>query len=594
MMNHSILLCDLNWTIEHIPANTSDLPFSIGDHLTDFLADSSQLPSREDAVRQTALLLTLHFPGKDHATSAILSAFPDRYLIFLCHTDNPADLYLAFQDYLKALAWTNESLTAPDNDFYYQIQQMNNQLINSKRALTKSNLELQRLLGEIRDANDTIALLERDELTNLLSVSAFYQKAGQMLDQNPDIDYDVLILDLKRFKLVNEIFGKEAGDKLLQDIALFLTDTPYTEEGGFSRVDADTFYIMIPSRYTYHQLLADNLPAYLENYPLPIQLHAAIGVYSTSLERLTIEAMCGRTLFALGSIADTLETNIAFYDQAMYEKLNLEHLILNHLQETLDHQEFQLYLQAKSEISTGKIVGSEALIRWHHPKLGWIRPDRFIPLLEKHGLIYKVDQYIWEKACQILAAEKAALGYCLPVSVNAARSDLYQDDLIPVLTSLIKRYNLKPQDLHIEVIERAYTEDSDVICQVLSKLRSAGFYIEMDDFGTGVSSLSMIAGMPIDYLKLDRSFLTSDLDDRRHIEIIRFIINLAKTLDLKIIAEGVETQEQAELLYSLGCYYAQGYYFDKPKPAEEFLVQLTAPDHTEHIQQPDTITKQSL
>ena len=461
--------------------------------------------------------------------------------------------------------------TAAYDDGYYKIQQMNNQLINSQRALLKKNQQLKDLLQEIRDANSLIAFLGRDELTGLLSLSAFYQKSQKLLSKNPADDYDVIILNLEQFKLVNETFSRETGDKLLKSLALFLNGIEDSDQGLLSRAAADVFYLLMPAHLHFPERLKELVSSFLDNYPLPLHLHAKFGAYSTVFERIPIENMCDRALFAIDSISHVIGTELAVYDQKLHDRLVLEALILDHVHEAVENQEFLLYLQPKVEIRTGTIVGAEALVRWQHPSLGWITPDRFVPLLEKNGYIYEVDQYIWRESCKVIAQLRSDGYTAVPISVNAARGDLYQEDLLDVLLKMISDEQLTPSDLRIEIIERNYVRDSSNICQILTVLRSAGFFVEMDDFGTGESSLSMIADMPIDCIKLDRSFLSSGFHDRRHTEIIRLIINLAKALDMNVIAEGVETQEQADLLDQFGCRYAQGYFYSKPLPAGEFI-----------------------
>ncbi len=243
------------------------------------------------------------------------------------------------------------------------------------------------------------------------------------------------------------------------------------------------------------------------------------------------------------------------------------------MQGALKNREFQCYLQPKVDMSTGDMVGAEALIRWISPEMGFIPPDKFIPLLEKEGGIYAVDQFIWEEACRFLRERKERGLEPMRVSVNLARADLYQPDLPQVLDNLLKKYGLAPQELNLEIIERDYTGDTEHMFEILTGLRNRGFLIEMDDFGVGESSLAMAAEMPVDVLKLDRMFLVKNLHSERHVAVIRLILELAKTLGMKVIAEGVETQEQADLLLSLGCRYAQGYFYGRPEPAENFLKQ---------------------
>ena len=210
-------------------------------------------------------------------------------------------------------------------------------------------------------------------------------------------------------------------------------------------------------------------------------------------------------------------------------------------------------------------------MRWIHPELGFIAPDRFIPLLERADLIYEVDKFIWEEACKILHERRLRGLHKLPISVNVARNDLYEKTLVEDLKGLIAKYELKPQDLRLEILERAYVKNSRRSFQILTELRSVGFIIEMDDFGIEESSLSMLAEMPFDILKLDRHFLVKALSNERYVEVMRFIIQMGHSLQMEIIAEGVENEEHASLLLSLGCRYAQGYYYCKPQPAKFFL-----------------------
>lgn len=284
-----------------------------------------------------------------------------------------------------------------------------------------------------------------------------------------------------------------------------------------------------------------------------------------------MELLCDRARLAADTIDGKTKQRIAFYDQALQERLIRETQMRNQVQQALEDRQFHLYVQPKVDMRTGEVIGAESLIRWIHPEFGFIPPDQFIPLLEEAGEIYPLDKYVWEDTCRLLQQRQKAGKKVFPISVNVARGDLYQKDLQQTLQSLLQKYELSAATLHLEVTERAYVHDSQHIFHVLSELREAGFFIEMDDFGTGESSLAMVAEMPIDLLKLDRYFLVSAAHSKRHAEIIHFIIQLAQSLDLHILAEGVETKEQADYLLSSGCTFAQGYLYGKPMPAEEFL-----------------------
>lgn len=462
-------------------------------------------------------------------------------------------------------------------DEYYEIQKMNNQLINSQRALTKTNQRLKQALADIRSANDTIALLEQDELTGLFRVSAFYRKVKWRRVQAPEQLFDIIVLNIEHFSLVNELFGRKASEQLVRSLALFLTGLEHAEDGIIARSSGDVFYLYMPvvlGKERFCDQMEKKLPEFFNAYPLPIHLSGRIGVYTGGEEEIPVEQMCDRARLALDTVGKQDDGKIAFYTRELHEKLLMEHRILDSVQDALENGEYKLYLQPKVDMAKdGEMVGAEALIRWISPEMGFIPPDKFIPLLEKEGRIYPVDQYIWEEACKFLHERKVRGMKPVTVSVNLARADLYQPDLLDVLTGLLKKYDLKPQELNLEIIERDYTGDSEHMFEILGKLRNTGFTIEMDDFGVGESSLAMAAEMPVDVLKLDRQFLVANLHSERHVAVIRLILNLAKTLGMKVIAEGVETKEQADLLLSLGCHYAQGYLYGKPEPAQKFLEQ---------------------
>ena len=571
-MKQFIFLCDKKWHIRQILSNTTEHQIQPGTLLTDLVCKPECLTQNEDLEVQKVNTVPLQFHSSAEEYPALICTYPQRYLVFLETVKNRED-FCAFTDsYTRFAAWAEDHLQEPFRDEYYQIQQMNNQLINSQRALMKVNHQLKESLNEVRTAHSTIAVLERDELTEFYQLSAFYQKARQCLDEAPGTSFDIIVLDIERFKLINETFGRKSGDTLLQKLAIFLMGLENADKGVFSRATADTFFILMPEKLHFYQSLQQNVAAFFQNYPLPIHVHEKIGVYTvTSNMEISVEQMCDRARLALDTFTFKDDTRIAFYDQKLHDKLILQHHILDCVPQALKKRQFKLYLQPKFDMITGNVIGAEALIRWIHPELGFIPPDKFIPLLEKEGGIYAIDRYIWEEACSILRTRQKNGHKVLPISVNVARSDLYQEDLQLVLQKLLDKYQLDASALRLEVLERAYVNDTDNILKVLSQLRKQGFWIEMDDFGTGESSLSMLAEMPIDVLKLDRQFLSTSLQNKRQIDVMQFIINIANTLDIRVIAEGVETKEQADLLCSMGCQYAQGYYYAKPEPAEKFL-----------------------
>lgn len=570
-MKQYIFVCDSEWKMKRLLDGESGL-LHPGTNLKTIISDPDKLDAIETVERQSVIMLQLH--EKNEPFTAVIHHYTQCYLVFLVQITSQNEFSSFAETYMRWTSWADENLNQLYQDEYFQIQQMNNQLINTQRSLMKANRKLQEALQEVRAANDTIAVLEQDELTGFYRAAAFYRRCDELLAEKKTA-FDMIVLDINRFKLINEVFGRKAGDTLLGRIALFLMGIPDAEQGIFARISADTFCILIPSGLYFYERLKKELPGFTDSYPLPIRVQVRIGVYTAEEEPIPAEQICDRVRLALDLARTRGESGIAFYDQKLHQKLIRENEILDGIDDALKNHEFQVYLQRKVDIATGIIIGAEALVRWIHPEKGMIPPNDFIPLLEKEGYVYAVDCYIWEETCRLLKMRRDAGLPVVPISVNVARGDLYEKDLLDVLDRMLEKYEIDPQMLRLEIIERAYARDSEYIFQVLTKLKERGFLIEMDDFGMGESSLSMVAGMPVDVLKLDRCFLIANLNDKRHIEVIRFIVNLAGMLEMRIIAEGVETQEQAELLLEMGCPYAQGYYYGRPQPAEDFFNDLS-------------------
>ena len=216
------------------------------------------------------------------------------------------------------------------------------------------------------------------------------------------------------------------------------------------------------------------------------------------------------------------------------------------------------------------LSSAEALVRWRHPTLGMVNPGVFIPLFENNGLIYRLDSYVWTEAAAQIRDWRMRLGIRLPVSVNVSRIDLYEPKLIDQLREITEQNGLSPHDLLLEITESAYTEDSAQIIERVRQLREIGFRVEMDDFGSGYSSLNMLSTLPVDALKLDMQFIRTAFMDRKDTRLLEAMIQLAEAFEVPTIAEGVETAEQVFTLKAMGCDIIQGYYFSRPLPASDF------------------------
>lgn len=280
--------------------------------------------------------------------------------------------------------------------------------------------------------------------------------------------------------------------------------------------------------------------------------------------------MCDRALWVVDRVKGMYNQNIAVYDDAYREKLLRENAITDVMATALEEGQFIVYLQPKYSLNDNRMVGAEALVRWIHPEWGFMSPGEFIPLFEKNGFIPCLDQFVWETVCAKLREWKEKGYPIVPVSVNVSRADIFQSHLTDVFRGLIRKYGIDPQYLHLEITESAYTEQTDQILNTVVELRKSGFFIEMDDFGSGYSSLNMLSQMSLDILKLDMKFIQNEMTKPVEKSILNDIISMAHRLDLTVVAEGIETEEQMKRLQALGCDYAQGYFFAKPMSVTEF------------------------
>ncbi|MBS7009364.1 EAL domain-containing protein [Anaerostipes sp.] len=421
----------------------------------------------------------------------------------------------------------------------------------------------------LRETAAVVNQVKFDRLTGLYSKEFFYQLIRDALMRNPEGQYDIICSDIENFKLVNDVFGAPAGDHLLCGVARMYKEG-IDGNGVCGRLNADQFVCMIEHRRDYSDEMFQKVNEKVNELMEAGSIAMKWGIYTVEDRELSVEQMCDRALLAARSIKGQYGKYFAFYDDKLRSRLLHDQAITDSMEEALEENQFQVYLQPKYRIMDGSLAGAEALVRWDHPEWGLQSPANFIPLFENNGFITKMDQYVWEKTCEKLREWKDKGYPAIPVSVNVSRADIYNADLPDILQRILQKYKLDPSWLHLEITESAYTETPSQIIEVVSRLRELGFVIEMDDFGSGYSSLNMLNNMPIDILKLDMKFIQSETAKPVSQGILKFIINLARWMHLSVVAEGVETKDQLERLREIGCDYVQGYYFAKPMPCTEF------------------------
>lgn len=410
--------------------------------------------------------------------------------------------------------------------------------------------------------------LEKDSLTNLYTKEAFFGYVEKYLKDSKD-NFDLIGLNVERFKLVNDIFGMKEGDRLLEFIAKLIEKKFRDYEVICSRAVADQFYIFINRDTDYINILYE-IEREIKAYNLNIEISIHFGVYQINNKEVPISIMCDRVKLAIDSIKGKYNMLYSTYDEKLIEKIKAEQELLNCMEESLKNKDFKVYLQPKSNLITGEVVGAEALIRWVHKDLGFITPNRFIPLFEKNGFITNIDMFVLEEVCSKLKNWIDRGVKPIRISINLSRVDIYNPNLIKMMMVIINKYEVPIEYISLEITETSYTENSKQLIVVVKKLKEIGFNIEMDDFGSGYSSLNMLEELPIDILKLDIKFLETSSKTKNNIGILNFVVGLGRWLDLSLIVEGVETIEQVNYLKSIGYTYGQGYYFAKPMPKDDF------------------------
>ena len=412
---------------------------------------------------------------------------------------------------------------------------------------------------------------EFDKLTLLYSPEFFFEYAAQFDQRYPARSMDAVVINFTRFHLLNELKGRAFGDSILSAMADGIRSALLKTGGIAGRKDADTFFVYIPHTDDY-KIFVEKINEKLSSLLKTSETRLRLGVYMDTDRTIPLLLRFDHAVQACNSIRSKAGEEICIYDNQMAEKEVFDAHLLEDFETAIEQKQFKVQYQPKFNITGDKPVlcSAEALVRWIHPELGFVRPDLFIPLFEENGLVTKLDRYVWEESAKQIARWKKELGMTIPVSVNVSRVDIAAPDMTDFITKIVKENGLEAKDYMLEITESAYTEDSKHIIEVVENLRSLGHKIEMDDFGSGYSSLNMLTSMPIDALKMDKAFIRNIKSGNKEMELVTLVLKIAQMLGVPVIAEGVETEDELKLLKEAGCDIIQGYYFSKPIPPEEF------------------------
>lgn len=416
---------------------------------------------------------------------------------------------------------------------------------------------------------------EYDPISSIYNKATFFTMAQQILNEEKQKQRTLIRFDIDRFKIINELYGMSEGDKVLRYIGKIVQGLSGAGE-TFARMGDDVFCMLLNRSEQETIDLINLLEYHINEYPLAFQFVISVGIVRIpKYMGVPVNILCDRAAMAQRTVKGSYTRCYAFYEDWMGEALSREHQITGYMRKALEERQFQVYLQPKYNMTTNKIIGAEALARWKHPVEGMIMPGDFIPLFERNGFITHLDEYIWDNVGQLMRKWMDQGLPVVPVSINVSRMHLHNPNVCDIIFGISERYQIPRGFIEIEITESAYIETPQMLYSIMDILQGAGYKVMMDDFGSGYSSLNMLKDISVDTIKIDLNFLK---DARRNNQIgknvLQGIVQLMKNIEMPVIIEGVETKEQVDYLTGIGCNFAQGYYYAKPMPVEEFEILL--------------------
>ena len=410
----------------------------------------------------------------------------------------------------------------------------------------------------------------RDSITNLLLEKEFLLNARDLIENKPDSNWCLISIDIEHFRFFDEWYGRESGDNLLAKIGALLAEREKELGGLTGYFGKDDFAVVMPYDKEKIKVLFEDIKEIIFSFGATAGFLPAFGVAMIEKGLSLVDAF-DRSTIASAKAKNDIRNRICVYTPEMQFLTQKEYRLLSEFMQALKNDEITFFLQPQCRISSKKVVGVEALARWIKKDGTIIPPGDFIPVLEKYGFIPDLDQYLWEKIIASLADWYNAGHKCVPCSINVSRADLFSLNINKKLIELTEKYKVPNNLIKVEITESSYVEASDLVDELVDKLRENGFSVLMDDFGSGYSSLNMLSNLKLDAIKLDARFLKIEDDvESKALHILESVVNMAKTIGLPIIVEGVETQFQSDFLENLGCRYSQGFFFYRPMPIEQF------------------------
>ena len=454
-------------------------------------------------------------------------------------------------------------------------------------VLKKSSPGIMRLRAGNAIEKSKVRFLEYDFLTGIYGQQKFYQATRELLDQRAGANFAFIHFDIDRFRIINTLYGSKEGDRLIHFVAGAIPKvmTAYGR-GTYGRLGGDVFGMCVPyedGAAIYHIL--EGIRAEIRKHSVHYYLETCAGIYLVDDPDMEVAAMHDNAEIAAAQCKGQYMVHDVLYTEEIGQKVLREQHIIDEMDAALAEQQFIVYFQPKYQLKKMAPYGAEALVRWKKPSGEIVLPNEFIPIFERNGFITKLDYYVWEKVCQFIDSELSQGRNPAPISVNVSRVNLYNPDFMDSLIDLIHRYHIPPHYLNLELTESVFSEDAELIQRAVNYLHDAGFTILMDDFGSGYSSLNILKDVDLDVLKIDMKFFSKGNTAEKGAKIIEAVIRMAESLDMMVIAEGVEEKHQVDFLNDLGCDYIQGYYFGRPMSQDQYE-KLTNHDEEEQHDMP--------
>lgn len=411
---------------------------------------------------------------------------------------------------------------------------------------------------------------EMDSLTGIPTFKKFFADAELAIQANPDSNFAIVVFDIDKFKFVNDMLGMAEGDKIIAYFAECLKDV-LDEKAYYCRMHSDVFAFCFEYEKKGEIIRTiESIRKKISTNDYDFDISTSFGIYPVEDKNVPINLMCDRAVMAKKTIKDDVNKFCAFYDEHYRDEMIKASEIEKSMRAALKNEDFKMYLQPKYNIETLDLCGAEVLCRWIHPEKGLIPPNDFIPVFERNGFILELDAYMWELACKTIRGWIDEGRNPVPLSVNISRYHIGRNNLVEIFGNLIKKYDLQPEMLNLEITESLFLDNPQELNRIIADLREIGFKLEVDDFGSGFSSLNFIRNISVDTIKIDKDFLDSEISTEKGKIVMNHTIDMAKDLNLNVIAEGVETLEHLSYLKSSNCDIAQGFYFARPMPLWEF------------------------